>query len=48
MTQQIRAALRAAIFQALATLGEAETKKIVSECLSTLDNDHWGRTRGGR
>lgn len=43
MSAQIRAALRAAIFQALAVLGESETKKIVAECLATLDNDHWGR-----
>lgn len=45
MTQAIRAALRAAIFQAIAALGEKETRSIISECLATLDNDHWGTRR---
>lgn len=41
MTQAIRAALRAAIFQAIASLGERETREIIGECMATLDNDHW-------
>lgn len=45
MTQQIRMALRAAIFQALATLGEKETKQIVDECMSVPANDHWNPKR---
>lgn len=48
MTQQIRMALRAAIFQALATLGEAETKKLVDECMRVPADDHWNPQRGGR
>ncbi len=43
MTQAIKAALRAAIFQAIAALGESETRRIINESLSTLENDHWGR-----
>lgn len=43
MTQAIKAALRAAIFQAIASLGETETRAIIAECLATLDSDHWGR-----
>ncbi len=41
MTAQIKAALRAAIFQAIATLGETEAKRIADECFKTLDDDHW-------
>ena len=41
--QEVRAQLRAAIFQAIATLGEKEAKRIASECFKTLDDDHWGR-----
>lgn len=43
MSAQIKAALRAAIFSALAAIGESETRKIIGECLATLDTDHWGR-----
>lgn len=48
MTQQIKMALRAAIFQALATLGETETKRIVDECMNVPANDHWNPPRCGR
>lgn len=40
MSEQVRAALRAAIFQAIATLGEKEAKRIADQCFKTLDDDH--------
>lgn len=40
---RVRAELRGAIYQAIATLGEKEAKRIVDECFKTLDDDHWGR-----
>lgn len=43
MTQAIRTSLRAAIFAAIAALGESEARRIIKECLDTLDNDHWGK-----
>lgn len=45
MSAQIKAALRAAVFQALSTLGEEITRKIISECLATIDSDNWGARR---
>jgi hypothetical protein len=45
MSTQIRAALRAAIYQAIAVLGEKATKEIIAACLQTQDDDHWGRRR---
>lgn len=44
MSATIRAALRAAIFQALAVLGEKEARAIIAECLATTENDHWRST----
>lgn len=41
--EQTRAQLRAAIYQAIATLGEEEAKRIAYECLNKADDDHWGR-----
>jgi len=43
MSAQIKAALRAAIFSAIAALGEKITRQIIDECLKTLDDDHWGK-----
>lgn len=45
MTEQIRAALRAAVWQAIATLGEKEARRICEECLNTLANEHYNGRR---
>lgn len=43
MSDQIRAALRAAIYQAIAVLGESKAREIVNDCFKTMEDDHWGK-----
>jgi len=45
MTQQIRAALRAAVYQAIAVLGEKEAQAIVNACFQQLADDHYNPRR---
>lgn len=47
MSQAIRAALRAAIHQAIAVLGEKEARRLVEQAFGQYDDDHWGH-HGGR
>jgi hypothetical protein len=43
MSEQIRAKLRAAVWAAIAELGEKEARRICEECLNTLADEHYGR-----
>lgn len=43
MTQQVIAALRAAVHQAVAVLGETKAKEIIAACLQQYSDDHYGR-----
>ena len=46
--EEVRARLRAAVYTAIAELGEAEAKKIAYECLGKADDDHWQKTESWR
>lgn len=45
---EVRARLRAAVYIAIAELGETEAKKITNECLGKADEDHWQKTESWR
>lgn len=47
-TEQIKAALRAAVWQAIASLGENEARRICEECLNKLGDEHYNGHRGRR
>lgn len=47
-TEQIKAALRAAVWQAIASLGETEARRICLECLNTLGDEHYNGHRRQR
>jgi hypothetical protein len=43
MSEQIRAKLRAAVWAAIAELGENEARAICEECLNKLSSEHYAR-----
>ncbi len=43
VAQQIIAALRAAVHQAISALGEQKAREIINSCFQQYDDDHWGR-----
>lgn len=45
MTEQVKAALRAALWQAIATIGEKEAQRIVNEVFKKIDDDHYNAHR---
>jgi hypothetical protein len=45
VTEQTKAKLRAAVWAAIAELGEEEARRICEECLNTLANEHYSPRR---
>lgn len=45
MSEQIRAKLRAAVWAAIAELGEEEARRICEECLNKLADEHYNGRR---
>lgn len=46
MSEQTKAKLRAAVWAAIAEIGEKETRRICEQCLNTLADEHYsGRRR---
>lgn len=43
--EEVRARLRAAIYTAIAELGEKEARSITMECINKADDDHWAGQR---
>jgi hypothetical protein len=48
MSEQVRAALRAAVWRAIAEIGENEARKICDECLNKLADEHYNGRPGRR
>ena len=47
MSQQTRSELRAAVYKAIAELGEREAQQIVNACFEQLAADHYDRGSSG-
>lgn len=45
MSEQVKAKLRAAVWTAIAELGEKEARRICEECLRTLGDEHYNPHR---
>lgn len=48
MSEQVRAKLRAAVWTAIAELGEKEARQICEECLNKLGDEHYNGRRQPR